>query len=76
MKKYANKSRGLLNYSEGKDVYGKPFRVQDGTWACFAGVRIYAHNSSNEQEEICLSLNVNDAKKLVKGLKEFIKKNS
>ncbi len=74
-RKWANKSRGLGYHSQGEDVYGAKFHVQDGSWACFPGVRIYAHNSSNEQEEICLSLKVSGAKALVKGLLKFIKEN-
>lgn len=76
MKKWANRERGLGYHSEGKDVYDQPFHVQDGSWACFAGVRIYARNSSNDHEEICLSLKVSGAKKLIKGLQKFIKENS
>lgn len=72
--KWAHKERGLRLYSEGKDVYGEKFYVQDGSWAMFAGVRIYGHNSSNEKEEICLSLKVKDAKKLIIGLKKFVDK--
>lgn len=74
MRKWASKERGLRYYGEGKDIQGKPFHVQDGSWACFSGVRIYGHDSSNEQQEICLSLKVTDAKKLMKGLQQFIKK--
>lgn len=73
MKKWANRSRGLRYYAKGKDVYGNPFTVSDGSWACFAGVRIYGKNSSNEQEDICLSLKVKDAKKLAEGLLDFVK---
>lgn len=74
-RKWANKSRGLRYHSQGEDVYGAKFHVQDESWACFPGVRIYAYNSSNEQEEICLWLKVSGAKALVKGLLKFIKEN-
>ena len=75
MKKYANKERGLRNYSEGKDLYGQKFHVQDGSWACFPGVRIYAFDSANEPKEICLSLKISGAKKLIHGLQKFIENN-
>lgn len=71
-KKWANKERGLRLYGEGKDVYGSGFHIQDGSWAAFSAVRIYARNSSNEKEEICLSLKLDGAKKLIKGLQRFV----
>ena len=71
MKKWANKSRGLKYYNSGKDVYGKPFHVQDGSWACFRGVRIYAYNVDGK--EVCLSLKESGANKLIDGLKKFLK---
>ena len=71
-KRWANKSRGLRYYSEGSDVYQMPFHVQDGSWAMFRGVRIYGHDSSNEKNEICLSLNEKNVKKLIIGLNKFL----
>lgn len=75
MKKFANKERELLMYIEGKDVYGKEFWVQDGSFACFSACRIY-HNEDKKGEHECLSLKINEAKKLIKGLQKFIKENS
>ena len=71
-KKWANRERGLMFYGKGGDVYGSEFYIQDGSWAMFSGVRIYARNSSNEKEEICLSLKLDGAKKLIKGLQRFV----
>jgi hypothetical protein len=73
MRKWANKELGLKLYAEGKDVYNKSFHIQDGSWAMFDGVRIYGHNSDNENTEICLSLNKVNARKVIKGLQRFIK---
>ena len=72
-KKWANKSRGLMLYAQGKDLYGKEFYVQDGSWAMLNGCRIYFHNSDNEGTPQCLSLTTAGATKLVKGLNRFIK---
>ncbi len=74
-KKWANKERGLKFYSKGKDVYNQEFFVQDGSWACFAGVRIYGHESNNEHTDICLSLKKTGAEKLIIGLQKFIDEN-
>lgn len=72
MTKWANKSRGLELYAKGKDLYEQEFYVQDGSWACVRGVRIYGHNSDNEHTKICLSLTESGAKKLIKGLEKFL----
>lgn len=72
MRKYANRERGLLNYGEGKDLYGMRFHVQDGSWAMFKGIRIYGHDSNNEHSEICLSLKESGVKKLILALKKSI----
>ena len=71
--KWVSKERGLRLYSRGRDVYGETFRVQDGSWACFRGVRIYGHDCDNEKSNICLSLKLGGAKTLIKGLQQFIK---
>lgn len=68
MKKWASKERGLRYYGEGKDVYGRDFYVQDGSWAEFEGIRIYAHNSDNEGTSICISLKKDGLVKMLKAL--------
>ena len=74
MKKYANKERGLLMYGEGKDVYKQKFWLQDGSFL-FPACRIY-HSEDKQGEHECLTVNIKEAKKLIKGLVIFIKKNS
>lgn len=69
MKKWANKSRGLRLYGEGIDLYGRKFRVQDGSWAEFHGIRIYGYDSTTEDIVICLSLKMDGVNKLIKALK-------
>ena len=64
--------RGLRRYGSGKDLYGRKFSVQDGSWACFEGFRIYAHNSDNEGTEICLSLKMSGVKQLIKSLNKIV----
>lgn len=71
----ANKERGLRLYGQGLDLYGQEFHVQDGSWACYPGVRIYAHDSDNEKTEICLSLKISGAEKLIRALQSFVKEN-
>ena len=71
MKKWASKERGLRMYAEGKDVHEKGWWAQDGSWAFFPGVRVY-HRASND-EEVCLSLTVSEARKLIAGLQDFVK---
>ena len=68
MTKWANKERGLRYYGKGKDLYNREFRVQDGSWACFKGIRIYGHDSDNEGTDICLSLKVSGVRKLIRAL--------
>lgn len=71
-KKWANESRGLKFYAKGKDVYNREYHVQDGSWAMFRGVRIYCHDSTNEDHPVCLSLNEKEARRLIGGLEEFL----
>lgn len=71
-KRWVSKERGLELYGKGKDLYGREFRVQDGSWACFKGIRIYGHNSDNEGTEICLSLKADGVKCLIKALQKTL----
>ena len=77
MKKWANKKRGLKLYSKGKDLYNNEFYIQDSSWACVRGVRIYAqdHTLNIDDVEICIDLTEKGAKQVIKGLEEFLKDN-
>ena len=71
MKRWANKERGLELYGKGKDLYGREFTVQDGSWATVQGIRIYCHDSDNEGTTISLSLTQHGAKELIQALEEI-----
>ncbi len=71
-KVFANKERGLLLYGKGKDLYGREFSIQDGSWACFHGIRIYGHDSDNEGTRMCLSLKKQGVIKLIKALQNTL----
>lgn len=74
MKKYANRERGLLMYGEGKDVYQQKFWLQDGSFS-MPVCRIYHKSGNNFKDEVCLSIKINDAKKIIKALEKFISQN-
>jgi len=65
---WANKSRGLKTYGKSKDLYERPFHVQDGSWAMFNGIRIYHSDSTTEEKDVCLSLKKAGVKSLIKAL--------
>lgn len=73
---YANKERGLLQYGNGTDLYGRKFRIQDGSWAMFHGIRIYGSDSNNEGTSICLSLKKSGVKKMIEGLTKALERMS